>query len=329
MDIKRLIWIEVLVCLMVIAGCQAKTAAQTGFGSEPITAENSSDLEVLATLEGHTGIITSVVFSNDGAYIASSGRDRAIKLWDAHSGEELHTFDAGTSELDINGIIFSPDSQWLITPLTAWNVETYDTALTLNRSGLHVAVSPDGRLLAINGAHQPVKIWDTASGEVISTIAGSGEDNTFSLTFSPDGTLLAGSCSYGFVKIWDVESGELVIELDYGDGSDVHDLAFTPDGSRLLTGGTAHSMRLWDTASWETIDSFSAEGVMGLAISPDGSLVAAVLEYSVKIWEIESGLVVASLRHNTQILSVAFSADGSLVAVGAYDGNIYLWGITP
>jgi WD40 repeat protein len=87
-------------------------------------------------------------------------------------------------------------------------------------------------------------------------------------------------------------------------------------------------MRLWDVASGQTIQSASAEGVMGLAFSPDGSLVAAACGFTVKIWDVENGQIVGSLRHSAELLSVAFSADGSLIAAGAYDGNIYLWGVS-
>ncbi len=330
-------WI-VLSCLigaLVFSGCQAQASTATDvqtdegslLGGTPITAENASGMELLDTLEGHTDKITGVIFSGDGKYIATSSRDRTIKLWDAYSSEELHTFDAGTGELDINGIAFSPNSRWLITPLTVWDVETYETALTLSHSGLHVAISPDGTRIAVNGPHQSIKIYDATTGEVVSTISGSAEDNTFSLTFSPDGTLLAGSCSFGLVKIWNLSSGEQVETLDSRDGRDVHDLSFSPDGLFIVSGGTAPSMRLWDVASGQTIRSFSAEGVMGLAFSPDGSLVAAAAGYSVRVWDAATGKLLKSLHHNAELLSMAFSADGSLIAAGAYDGIIYLWGI--
>ncbi len=324
-----------LVAAMVFVGCQTQAPATTdtqptggsSLGSSPITPENASEIEILGTLEGHTDQVTCVIFSDDGAYIASSSRDRTIKLWDAHTRELLHTFDVETGVVGINGIVFSPDSRSLITPGVIWNLDTYEEVTTLNRSGLHVAVSPDGNLVAISSEDPYIQLWDVTSGEIVQTFDTPFGEATFSLVFSPDGTLLAAADGHGFVRIWDLASGELVKLLEYGDDSDVHDLAFSPDGILLATGGTARSMRLWDVASGQMVYSTNAEGVMGLAFSPDGKLVAAECMYSVILWDVSSGVVAGSLRHNTELLSVAFSTNGSLIAAGAYNGIVYLWGI--
>lgn len=44
---------------------------------------------VLRYLEGHTAQVTGVAWSRDGAYIASSGADGSLRLWDANSGKLL------------------------------------------------------------------------------------------------------------------------------------------------------------------------------------------------------------------------------------------------
>jgi WD40 repeat protein len=63
--------------------------------------------------------------------------------------------------------------------------------------------------------------------------------------------------------------------------------------------------------------------------SPDGMILATAggHEYEVRLWNVESGNLLLSLPHNDQLSSVAFSPDGRLIAVGCFDGNIYLWEI--
>ena len=40
-------------------------------------------------LEGHTGAIKSVAFSNDSTRIASGSEDKSVRVWDASTGMEL------------------------------------------------------------------------------------------------------------------------------------------------------------------------------------------------------------------------------------------------
>ncbi|EUC27266.1 hypothetical protein COCCADRAFT_41952 [Bipolaris zeicola 26-R-13] len=50
----------------------------------------------LQTLEGHSSGLSSVAFSHNSTWLASTSGDSTIKIWDASSGTCLHTLDAGT-----------------------------------------------------------------------------------------------------------------------------------------------------------------------------------------------------------------------------------------
>ena len=66
-----------------------------------------------------------------------------------------------------------------------------------------------------------------------------------------------------------------------------------------------------------------------VAISPDGQLVATGFLYEgIKIWEVDTGLPVQSLRgHTSSVNSVAFSPDSQWLASGSRDRSIKLWDV--
>ncbi|RCI11659.1 hypothetical protein L249_7210 [Ophiocordyceps polyrhachis-furcata BCC 54312] len=73
------------------------------------------DLETSSTmfiLKGHTDAIRSAVFSTDDGMIASSSRDRTVRLWNAETGEALKTWNI---EVVVHQLAFSPDGSYLAT----------------------------------------------------------------------------------------------------------------------------------------------------------------------------------------------------------------------
>ncbi|KAI3048959.1 hypothetical protein CBS147353_11689 [Aspergillus niger] len=82
----------------------------------------------MQTLEGHSGSIHSVAFSNNGQLLASGSWDNTIKLWDAATGAPKHTLEG--------------HSDWICS----------------------VAFSNNGQLLAFSSFDNTIKLWDAAMG---------------------------------------------------------------------------------------------------------------------------------------------------------------------
>ncbi|MEW6070642.1 MAG: WD40 repeat domain-containing protein [Candidatus Thermoplasmatota archaeon] len=89
--------------------------------------------------------------------------------------------------------------------------------------------------------------------------------------------------------------------------------------------GSELSQNYWETL-W--VDSSSHLGyVFYVSWSPDGSkLATASSDKSIKIWEVSSGIVIATLSGHTEcVRSVEWSPDGTKLASSADDGIIKIW----
>ncbi|MBN2556730.1 MAG: WD40 repeat domain-containing protein [Anaerolineales bacterium] len=234
---------------------------------ESISSSTGEQVELLHTLEGHSGRVMHVAFSADSARLASSSEDMTIRVWDAGSGQE--TCSIPMTRRDMADIAFSPEGNLLASGEAIWDVENWQELYVLERDRqvpAKVAFSPDGSTLAVAVMNCPIQLWDTATGEIIRTFDMQAEPLTFNIQFSPDGELLAAGELGGRINLWDVASGQLAAMLEYGDESGVHAVAFSPDGHMLASGGTMPSIRLWDVFTGEVLDSLMLpDGLFGLA----------------------------------------------------------------
>lgn len=181
---------------------------------------------------------SSLAFAPDGKTLASAGR-RAVKLWDAQTGEPVRTLQPDRG--GICTVAFSPDGRMLAGGerftggggrepaelVTLWDVKTGEIVRTMEgQTGVvggvgvaFVAISPDGKTVALGGAGHvrkigylwkvlsDIRLWEIATGKPLWAFEGElGEVN--SLAFSPDGKTLT-YCDSQSVGMIDVHTGKL------------------------------------------------------------------------------------------------------------------------
>ena len=71
--------------------------------------------------------------------------------------------------------------------------------------------SPDGNQIAVNSDDPTVVIWDTSTGDEISTF--SGHQDRLGITWSPDGTRILSNGTNGEAMIWEAANGQLLLNL--------------------------------------------------------------------------------------------------------------------
>ncbi len=293
--------------------------------------------DLLSVLRGHTGRVWGAVFTATGDLVSASDDD-TLRVWDTDSARD------GVMrghELYVSDVAFN--SEGTVVASAAWDhtVRLWDarTGRQLGRPLVHesqivtsVAFSPDGRQLAAVTRDDKIHVWDVASRKrlhVLSCPTGHWIGDC-RVAFNPAGTLLAGGGWDGRARLWDVATGEPAGILQ-GREAHIYDLAFSPDGRQLAVAGASGPVRLWDLATRESAGELpGSTGIIPrVAYSGDGRLIAWVTaDDTVKVSETRTLRELATLYNGSTAYMVAFSPDGTRLAVGCKDNTIRLWDLT-
>ena len=210
-------------------------------------------------------------------------------------------------------------------------------------SSTSVAISPDGRFLAMDGLSD-VLVWDLREGReharldgTVSTAPIPPNARNGSLAFSPDGKYLAMGTGYSYndtskrsdLKVWRVSDlKEVGGEPVFKNSRVLSDITFTPDNAHLVATDHAGIVRVWDTNTWELLDrqfdvgSFSA----CVAISADGKTLATGGLKHIILWDFETGNKLRVLS-GPQPWVLDFSPDGKTLVSGNSNHNVILWDV--
>ena len=223
----------------------------------------------------------------------------AAKLWSMAAGKVIATVPSGPDSL--SSIAFSPNGTQLAASdlggaVRLWDV-TRPSALLLgtfsgHRSPVeHIAFSPDGDTLASASDDGTIALWSTRG-----TLLGGLANPSIAVAFSPDGRTLALSthdASGNVIALYAMPARTLIRELPV---PGLAALAFSPDGQTLVVAPRTPSLgpvEVWNVATWKETGTFqtglvssvkgTATGINSIAFSPDGTMLAVSATQSTTI----------------------------------------------
>jgi WD40 repeat protein len=314
-----------------LSGCEDKT----------LRLWNSSWSQVWSSSSSHSGNVTSVAFSPEGASFASASLDNTLGLWSTN-GTLLGSFTGHVA--GVSAVALSPDSATLASGSLDGSVKLWDRAAgtcraTISAHGAPVtsiAFTPDSTRLLSGGEDALVRLWSAADGTLLQTLGGQ-RDFIGAVAISPDGTLCASAGGGSGISVRRSADGSSLVTL-VGHTNFVSALAFAPDSATLASAGGPidPAIKIWNLGDGALVRTIPAgtNGVTALAFSPDGNFLASggdCTEQTISLWAAGTGTLVRSLAgHSNGVTALAFSPRGDLLASGGrrFDHAVKVWAVT-
>ncbi len=315
---------------------EAPTAPDTG--PPPLGPDGAQLAETMQVGESppavlpHEELIQVLVFSPDGAWLATAGANGMLKLWDARSGTLKAKL--GGHYGSVYGLDFASDSKHFVSAgsdrtVRLWNVGVERAVAVLYGHSSHIytaAFSPSGDRVVTASYDQTARIWDVRAGQPVAILQGHRRGVT-SASFSRQGTRIITSSEDHTARLWAWPGGALIRELR--DHTNLVNMAaFSPDGSLVATASSDYDVRLWDGQSGQPLRVLHGHAgpVFAVAFSPDGDrLVSAGFDHVLRFWDPKTGAQTAEVPgHSGNANWLAFSPDGKLMVSTGSEGETWI-----
>jgi serine/threonine protein kinase len=251
----------------------------------------------ISTYSNHN-VIYTVAISPNCLQVASGDKNRKVQLRRRESAinslQELH---ADFSSVDSHqGFIYS------------------------------VRFSPDGNILASGAADRRIRLWNTNTGKIISTLNGH-QDSVMAMQFMPNGKILVSAGADRSIRFWDIEQRQLLKTVEAHD-LPINALVISQDGRLIVSGSNDRTVRIRQLGTPDShILQGHQESVLAVAISPDGKTIASgSIDGIVHLWDVDSQQLINSFQaHQSAVKSIVFQINGQFLITASLDRTIKIW----
>jgi WD40 repeat protein len=243
--------------------------------------------------DDHNGVVYALAFAPDGSSIASGAKDGAVYLRDAAGGRHA-LLERGPSSLPVYSIVYAPDGAVVVGGAFGW------LGYRQNGEGKWGVFGPTKMAPATGLAVLDEHTLAVGTGERVKPTAGSFE-------------------------LWNLSTGRRR-EPHFLEPNGVRAVAACPE-RRTVAWSTGHrKVCVWDVLKPEPVQFPQSKNCPAVALSPDGKLLIAAVDYSAKVYDIAKRLELFELKgHKGAVWAVAISPCGETIATGSWDGTVKLW----
>ena len=285
---------------------------------------DTTNLEQKHFISIRAGKSQSISYSPDGQRIAVAAGER-IWIWNRRTDNIVEV----TETRKVDAVKFGSDAQLFALlsdgSIALWNpavqpanLATQKPMQTLRRHRYRVKVlafSPNGRLMASGSAEHKVRLWDTASGRYVRSLAGAGITNA--IAFAADSKQVIAASNNG-VRVWATETGRLIKTLHGKEDGRHFVMAANAIASQFAIVNSDGQLIVWDIVLESKLAEWYADpGTFAVAFQPDGGRLITATTYTLKQWDVASGGLLNIRNPYYHIDTFGFSADSRRLIMSA------------
>lgn len=338
------------------AGVELAKAATLGEPTVSLTPQLQSVARALVpqvdVIPSASRTIESAAFSPDGRYLAVTGADGRLSVWDLRPSGSVLATRLYTGNRAGSQVTFHPSGTQVAASIwdgtvRLWSISTAAPPLKLEghvpKVRLNdVDISRDGKWMLTGGDDTFARLWDASEWKTVGAGLSEHGDLVKSARFSTDGTLAVTSGYDGVLRVLHIPDGSKIAEISVKD--QINRALITLDNRFVIAGGRTGVVWIADIAEKrlvKTIDRAHANRINDLALHPDKKcFFSAGDDGYARRWSLQDGSLLMSIEDHAplnpdpasaavKILAIAISRDGLLAATASDKGNVKLWNLAP
>jgi WD40 repeat protein/energy-coupling factor transporter ATP-binding protein EcfA2 len=307
-------------------------------------------------LKRHTGSIKCVTVSPDKKYIASSGRDGMIFLWDS---EGNYKSSKKTDHQDIIwSILFSSSMEFIVSAgengkIYIWNLHEEGESIEIGE-GIKIsdqieraedskietlciralAVSVSDKYIAAGSKDEYAHLWELTENNTCQYIRSFKHDDwVMSVVFSLDEKHIYTGCARGGIRCWEISgTSDKPISIWTKHEGWVRTLAINEN--YLISGGEDKTIRLWDLKSVKKIPEKQVligheDKILTVRLDPSGNFIASgSADKTIRLWDFDGNQLGVPLRGHkdwVRSISILSHSNNQFIVSASRDSTIRIW----